>query len=173
MHRFGSLYAMKRSQIMALCVLGTLLIHGCGGGTVRPKGEQASVTGSIVFEQKPITVGSTVVFYCKDKDATAAGTLDAQGKFSLSGAIPSVGIPVGKYVVMVNPPQPPIKTSLAAGPSSPDYQKQMMQNSNAAKPVSTASDIPDQFLSLDKSTLSYDLVAGPNTFDIDLAKVGK
>lgn len=172
MHLSDRLNSVLRSRVMILCVLGTQLIHGCGGGSVAPKGEQASVSGSVMFEGKPVTVGSTVVFYCKDKDATAAGTLDALGKFSLKGAMPSVGIPVGKYVVMVNPPQPPMANSIASGPSSPDYQKQMMQTSKAEIPASI-SDIPAEFLSLDKSTLSLELKAGPNTFDIDLAKVGK
>lgn len=167
-----SLNSVWRSRLTILCVLSTLLIHGCGAGSVRPKGEQASVTGSLMFESKSVTVGSTVVFYCKDKDATAAGTIDAVGKFSLKGALPAVGIPVGKYVVMVSPPQLPMTTAIAAGPSSPDYQKQMMQTSKAEVPASV-SDIPAEFLSLDKSTLSYELKAGPNTFDIDLAKVGK
>lgn len=159
-------------HLTVACVLGTLMIYGCGPKPVRPpQSEQASVTGSVMFEGKPVTLDSTVVFYCKDKDATAAGKLDSLGKFSLKGAQSSVGIPVGRYVVMVSPPEPPMTTSAAADVNSPEYQKKMMQGTveNPEPPK----DIPATFLSLDKSTLALELKAGPNSFDIDLAKIGK
>ncbi len=157
--------------ITMICSLSTILICGCGAGPDRPKGEQASVTGTVMFDGKPVTFDSTVVFYSKDKDATAAGTIDAAGKFSLKGAQPKIGIPVGQYVVMVRPPEPPMTTSIATGPSSPDYQKKMMQGAEA-KPEAPK-DIPAVFLSLDKSTLKLELKSGPNSFDIDLSKIGK
>ncbi len=153
------------------CVLGTFVIQGCEKGTPAPTGEQASVTGSVMLDGKPVALDSSVVFFCQDKDATASGKVDSLGKFSLKAARPAVGIPVGRYVVMVRPPEKPMSTSAAAGPSSPDYQKAMMQGGDAKPPTST--DIPEAFLSLDTSKLALELKAGPNTFDIDLAKVGK
>lgn len=151
------------------CALGTLLIHGCGKKEAAPQGPQATVTGSVMLDGKPIKPDSSIVFYCQDKDATAAGTVDSLGKFGLKAARTSIGIPVGSYVVMVRPPDPPIASSAAAGPSSPDYQKAMMQGGAEKPPTST--DIPEAFLSLTTSKLKLELNAGPNNFDIDLSKV--
>lgn len=153
------------------CALGTLLIHGCGKKEAPPQGAQATVTGSVMLDGKPIKLDSSVVFFCQDKDATAAGKVDSLGKFSLKAARTSTGIPVGRYVVMVRPPEPPMPSSAAAGPSSPDYQKAMMQGSAAKPPEST--EIPNAFLSLDTSKLALELKAGPNSVDIDLGKIGK
>ena len=119
-------------HLTVACVLGTLMIYGCGPKPVRPpQSEQASVTGSVMFEGKPVTLDSTVVFYCKDKDATAAGKLDSLGKFSLKGAQSSVGIPVGRYVVMVSPPEPPMTTSAAADVNSPEFIREAHRQSLA------------------------------------------
>jgi hypothetical protein len=154
------------------CVLGTCLIHGCGKKEGTPQGEQASVAGSLMFDGKSVALDTSIVFYCQDKDATAAGKVDSLGKFSLKAARPSIGIPVGRYVVMVRPPEPQMPSSAAAGPSSPDYQKIMMSQGAVEKP-STPSDIPVAFLSLNTSKLALELKAGPNNLDIDLAKIAK
>ena len=160
------------SRLTIVCALGTFLIQGCGKREARPQGEQASVTGSLMFDGKSVALDTNIVFYCKDKDATAAGKVDSLGKFKLKAARTSVGIPVGRYVVTVRPPDPPMPVSAAAGPGSPDYQKVMMSQGNAAKP-STPSDIPIEFTSLDTSKLALEVQVGPNNFDIDMAKIAK
>lgn len=124
-----------------------------------------------MFGGKSVPVDTSVVFYCQEKDATAAGKVDSHGKFQLKAARTSPGIPVGRYVVMVRPPDPPMPTSAATGSSSQDYQK-AMQAGGAVK-LPTSSDIPVELLSLTTSKLGYDLKAGPNNFDIDLSNVAK
>jgi hypothetical protein len=146
------------------------LFSGCGEATPKPTTEQARVTGSVSFDGKALPLDSSVVFFCSDHGATAAGTIDSLGKFQLAATIAGIGIPVGRYKVMVRPPAPPA----ADVNNQQAYAEMMRAGGTAKKDAETApSNIPKPFLSLSTTTLTLELKPGDNNFDIDLAKLAK
>ena len=157
---------------LAIGLAAVIVFGGCGSGAAKvDTSTQATVSGSITNDAKPVTPESSVVFFCPDLSATAAGTLDVLGKYSLRAADPKVGIPAGRYKVMVRPPEPP-------APKITDqeaYKKMMMggppAGNVAPKPANRAPDIPEKFQSLDSSGITLEIKPGPNTIDLDLAKL--
>ncbi|MGE5192860.1 MAG: hypothetical protein ACM3U2_10180, partial [Deltaproteobacteria bacterium] len=104
---------------------------------------------------------------------TAAGTIDSLGKFSLKEADPSIGIPAGRYQVLIRPPEPPPVTT-----GSAEYEKMMTGGKPAdmtqvPKAEQLAPDIPSKFYAFATSGLEVEVKAGPNTFDFDLVKLAK
>jgi hypothetical protein len=159
---------IHRRLAACLALLGVAVFaSGCGGdGRSTPKGPQATISGSVTNNGKPITRESNVVFYCPEASATAAGKIDALGKFNLKAADSAIGLPAGRYQVMVRPPEePPAQVGTDA------YQKMMMSGGTTTK-VEKASDIPTKFQAFDTSELVLEVKAGENNFDLDLAKLG-
>lgn len=146
------------------------LVGGCGPAEKTPKpAEQATISGSVTVDgTKKVATDTEVEFFCTEKGATLLGRVDALGKFSLRATDKSVGVPAGRYQVMIRPPAP----VAAAAPqgNSEDYKKMMMQGA-AAAPPKTESDIPLKFHSQNTSKLFLEAKAGPNTFDLDLSKL--
>ncbi len=164
-----SVCRLPRSHRVLHWVLGTLgcfMLAGCGGEP-KPTTEQAAVTGSVTFDGKPVPLDSSVVFYCGDHAATAAGKVDSLGKFQLAASIPRIGIPAGRYQVMIRPPAPP-----TANVSDPAGYAQMMQPKKTTAEEGIK-EIPKQFMAFATSKLIFELKPGPNNFDLDLAKLSK
>ncbi|MCA9055849.1 MAG: hypothetical protein KDA75_18570 [Planctomycetaceae bacterium] len=152
-HRFG------------LASLGLLIltIAGCGGGTPAPTDAQAKVTGKATYDGKPLPVDSAIVFYCPEKAATASGKVDSLGGYSLTGSMPGIGIPAGRYQVMFSAPAlpPPVV-------GTPEYEQAMMGH---IKDPPLPKEIPQKFTSFATSKLVLEVKEGDNTFDFDLAKL--
>jgi len=155
--------------VAGVTLIAMLGVFGCAdSGAKKPNAaEQATVTGKVANNGKPVTKGSDVVFSCEEKGAIASGRLDEAGKFTLAAGNPSIGIPAGKYKVTVRPADtgaPAAKMDM----SSEAYKKQMM--GGVAKPPAPT-DIPTAIQSLDSTPLTLDVKPGSNTFDdIDLGK---
>lgn len=132
---------------------------------MKPVGEQAKISGSVMNDGKPLPANCEVVFFNKDKNATLGAKLDATGKFSLAVADPKIGIPVGRYQVAIRPPATP-----TVQPSSADYAK-MMQSGGAKPEDKSASVISEKFHAFETSKLEFDVKAGPNEFNMDLSKL--
>ncbi len=148
-------------------LLVTVLASGCSEDSAEPTGEQATVTGKVTYDGTPVTLDSSVVFSCLDPAVTAAGEIDSLGNYTLRPANPDVGIPIGRYRVMIRPPAPP-----PVQMGSEEYKQIMQQGANAeAARTPTAGDIPEKFTSFDTSGIVLELKPGPNTFDFDLAKL--
>jgi hypothetical protein len=146
-----------------------LVISACSEESAGPTGEQASVSGKVTFDGTPVTVNSSVVFNSLDPAVTAAGEIDSQGNYTLRAANPEVGIPVGRYRVMIRPPTPAPVTDAV---DTAEYQKMMQTGGSATPPqVEAPKDIPAKFSSFDSSGIVLELKPGPNTFDFDLAKL--
>lgn len=160
---------LSRHHLSALAtlipaLLLTISLAGCGGGGAeKPKDAQSKVSGKVLFDGKPITLDSAVVFYCKDKGATASGKVDSLGSYSLTGSIPSIGIPVGRYQVMIQPPSPPPPVV-----GTEEYKAVMM--GKGPKKVAPK-DVPEKFHSLESSKIVLEVKEGENTFDFDLSKL--
>src|SRR5260221_12020429 len=112
----------------ALVCAAVASFNGCDSGPPKPDASSmASISGSVTIDGKPVTQDSDIAFYCPDKGATAAGKIDALGKFSLSAADPKIGIPAGRYQVMIRPPAPP-----AMQIGTDDYKKMMSGGAGAS-----------------------------------------
>ena len=153
---------------LSVCLMG--LSSGCDSGPTGPVGPQAEVSGTVTNNGKPVAVNSLVVFFNKDKGLTLSGPLDSLGKYSLFAGDPKIGIPVGRYEVSV---RPPVEAIAQVSQTSEDYKKMMQgggEKSLTAKPAS-APDIPEKFIDAKTSGLTFEVKAGPNTFDMDLSKL--
>ena len=167
-----------RHYKLAVCVavLATAAAgsSGCGDATPKPDASKmATISGSVTIEGKAVAAETHVVFFNKDKAATAAGKTDSLGKFSLTEADARIGIPAGRYEVMIRPPDPPPMKI-----DSDDYKKMMSgavapADGVAPKPVQRTSEIPSRFQDFLTSKLALEVKTGPNTFDIDLAKIAE
>lgn len=158
-------YVASRFPGRAILAAGLFALSmGCNGGEeLTSTDPQATVSGTVTFEGKPITLDSKVVFFCKDKDATASGAVDSLGKYSLTSGRPALGIPAGRYQVMISPPSappPPV--------GSDDYKKAMM---GKMAPPPAPKDIPTKFSSFETSKIVLEVKAGENVFDFDLSKL--
>lgn len=157
---------LRRAGIV-LTLLCSGLLCGCGGGPkakVPDPSQQATISGKVTLDgTAPAGLDTSVVFYCSEKGATAGGKLDALGSYSVKAADPSIGVPAGRYQVMVNPPAPP-----AVDMSSDDYKKKMM--SGGAPPEAPKSNIPEKFNAYATSNITLEIKPGANTIDLDLSK---
>ena len=144
----------------------TISAAGCGGEReAKPTDPQASVSGTITNNGANVTSDSSVVFFCKEKNAMAAGQVDSLGKFTLRPGVGSIGIPAGRYQVMVRAPEPP-----APQIGTKEYQDILTGKAKRPEP---AKDVPDKFGAFDTSGIYVEVKTGENNFDFDLAKLSK
>lgn len=111
----------------------------------------APVEGTIVFGANPVAEGR-VVFSDTEKGVFIAADLDAQGGFRLQTA-KGAGLPLGGYVVTVEPPLPKVVTGDAS-----------------KAPKRTFANLPERFRDPATSPLRAIVADGKNRFDFDLAK---
>ena len=157
----------SRMFSLALVLLSSLMLvaAGCGEREQKPTDPQASVSGTITNNGANVTPKSSVVFFCKEKNATAAGLVDSLGKFSLKPGVSSIGIPAGRYQVMVRAPDPP-----APALGTKEYEDFMSGKTKRPEP---AKDVPAVLGAFDTSGVSVEVKVGENNFDFDLAKLVK
>jgi len=164
------IYNLTGQRALGLALAGLLVtMMGCGDSSpaVDPS-TQATISGTVTIDGKAIPVDSVVHFESADTGTSATGKIDALGNFSAVAPDPKKGLVAGRYRVMVSPPpKPAIQMNDTAA-----YTK-AMQAGGAAKPAvsDTSSPIPKQFQSLQTTKLILEVKAGPNTFNIDLAKI--
>ena len=144
----------------------TIAAAGCGGEReAKPTDPQASVSGTITNNGANVTADTSVVFFCKERNATAAGQVDSLGKFALRPGAASIGIPAGRYQVMVRAPDPPAPVL-----GTKEYEDFMSGKTKRPEP---AKDVPAVLGAFDTSGVSVEVKVGENNFDFDLAKLVK
>lgn len=113
---------------------------GCGG-----KLDNATVAGTVKFQERPITGGQLLLF-CAPLGIAASAPIGPDGSFKLDGPVRA-----GNYVVTIRPPAapPPIPTG-------------------AAPPPQPASYVPEKYRNDKTSDLKVDVVAGENNFELVL-----
>lgn len=151
------------------CLFVVAVGCGSGSGPALDPSTQATISGTVTIDGTPIPVDSVVHFESADTGTTATGKIDALGNFSAVVPDPKKGLVAGRYRVMVAPPPKP-----AVEMSNMDaYSNAMKSGGAAAKPGSgnSSSPIPKQFQSLQTTKLILEVKPGPNTFNIDLAKI--
>lgn len=140
-------------------------VVGCGEPEAKPTDPQAQISGTVTNNGANVTPDTTIVFFCKEKNATAAGLVDSLGKYTIRPGAGSIGIPAGRYQVMIRAPEPP-----APALGTKEYEDFMSGKAKRAEP---AKDVPSQFGSFDTSGITLEVKSGDNTFDFDLAKLLK
>jgi hypothetical protein len=116
------MYAVRLSWIALLS--GFLAASGCD-----TREEPLGVaTGRVTYHGEPVTEGC-VIFTDSTRGVAYVAPLDANGKFELQVAR-GFGVPPGKYVVTIGPPQAtpsldPMKN--LAGPSKKEYKNLPMK----------------------------------------------
>ena len=156
--------ATVRLANLLLCSLA-IAASGCGEKEAKPTDPQAQITGTVTNNGANVTTDTTVVFFCKEKNATAAGLVDSLGKFALRGGVGSIGIPAGRYQVMIRAPEAP-----APAVGTKEYEDLM---SGKAKRPEPAKDVPSEFGSFETSGISVEVKTGENKFDFELDKLLK
>ena len=164
----------ERRFAVYLACLGTVLAASCGcdsgaGGKAPDASTQATVSGSVLIDGKSIKPESSVVFSSAETGATASGKIDALGKFLLKAADPKIGIPAGRYQVMIRPPEPP---PMQVG--TKEYEKMMTSGrpqGDQMKKAGDSSEIAEKFQTFESSGIALEVKPGQNNFDIDLAKL--
>lgn len=147
----------------SLCSIA-LMVTGCGGGgESKPKDPQGSVSGSVSNDGASVTSQPDIVFFCKAKNAMAAGKVDPSGKFALKPSEESRGIPAGQYQVMIRVTDPP-----APAVGTKEYEEFMSRRS---KETAEPKDVPIVFGAFDTSGISVDVKVGENTFNFELDKL--
>ena len=103
-------------KLVAVLVLGTSLLTGCGGGADRPA--MVPVSGTVNYNGSPVE-GATVTFAAGTSSRSSNGVSDSSGKFKLTTFDTNDGAPVGEYVVTIAKFDAEAATDTAAG-SSPE-----------------------------------------------------
>lgn len=168
--------AIMMSRVSAAAVLA-LALSGCG--EPGPTTQQATVSGAVTIDGKPVAMDSTITFFSDSEGANAGGVIDSIGNYNVKAGDPKIGIPIGRYKVSIRPPSPVTTTMGAVATDSADYMKAM---GKPVAPVRTpakggaagsASPIPEEFQSLGSTPIVIELQPGPNKLDFDLAKLAK
>jgi hypothetical protein len=106
----------QRRCALAVALLLTALLAGCGGGTYPVEGQLVWKDGSPAKELE----GSFVLFELPEKQTSAKGTIQADGSFRLTTNKPNDGALPGEHTVLVveigrKPLGGPDATALAPG----------------------------------------------------------
>ena len=86
-------------------VLVCVMLSGCGDG----RGARVPVSGMVTIDGEPLQHGSVTFVPVKIAGAAAragGGSIDEQGRFSVSSYTPNDGLLPGKYQVMVGSAEP-------------------------------------------------------------------
>jgi hypothetical protein len=114
-------------------VLMLAALTGCWGKSeVKGRPKVYPVSGRITYKGEPV-VGADVTFVCEEKERSAFGRTDSQGRFKLTTFSPNDGAVEGKHLVTVvkvdhgeAPPQPPV--------DDPAYDPEAVNRAAAAPP---------------------------------------
>ncbi|QEG36418.1 hypothetical protein Pr1d_37320 [Bythopirellula goksoeyrii] len=135
----------ERSLSVVLCVIGALLLVGCGG-------KPASVSGTVTLDGKPLERG-VVGFAPVNGGMRAAGMIQSDGSYVLSTNRDS-GLETGDYLTTVSSREPGTVPA-QGGPPMPG-------------PYIT----PRRYAISSTSGLQFKVEKGSNTIDIELSSEG-
>lgn len=124
------------SGVMLVCA-----VAGCGRGGAR-------VSGTVTLDGRPLDTGS-VQFHPAAAGPVAYGTIDAQGRFTLTVGAATSPVPPGRYTATV-------VAVAATAPTNPNAE-------TVPVPIT-----PRKYGDVATSGLTFNLKPGENTIDIDL-----
>jgi hypothetical protein len=126
-----------------------LVLAGCGN----PSSSLAEVSGTVKIDGKPLS-GAVVTFYPivppgEPRQVFSRATTDAAGKYTLTSEDGKPGAVVGKHKVVVSWP---VRSGHEVAKNPPPFA------------------IPLRYTVVAETPLEKQVVAGPNTIDVDLTK---
>lgn len=153
-----------RTQITILIVASAALT-GCGGG-VEDRPALASVSGSVLYNNKPVA-GADVAFWAEGSPRAAKGTTDADGKFTLSMFEPGDGAMLGVNKITVAKMPPAAATASSGDPmNDPMAMASQMQESSTADKVK--GEIPAKYSNRNQTSLQETVAEGENSYVLNL-----
>lgn len=143
---------------IALCLLATIAICGCGSSTP----DTVKVTGIVTYNGEPVD-GATVVFGPATGEGRAAtGTTGPDGRFELSTFDEGDGALPGSYVIAIS------KTEVTGG-MTPDQEHEALKAGKKVEGPKTIEHLPVRYKDATKSGLAEEVLAGEkNDFVFEL-----
>lgn len=145
-----------------------LVAYGCGGETGP---ETHPVTGTVTLDGEPVE-GATVSFSPAEGGVRAAvGETDATGRYTLTTMRSGDGAMAGSFNVRVFKYEVEEGT-VATGPPPTEDQEYTDDYAGAAREATPPPEnlLPDRYADARGSGLSYTVVPGENTYDIELTR---
>lgn len=145
----------SRVSQLSVCVLFSILIAGCGGGSDQKP--TANVKGKITFNGQPVAGGNITfspVAVGKDPGKPGSGTVGVDGSYTLTTYKQNDGAVVGKHRVTFIPP---------VTAKEPDA---------GHSEATAAPAVVSPFAGLVPKTEEVEVKAGDNSIDIELTKQG-
>lgn len=135
-------------------------VLGCGDPAPPPL---AKVNGKVTYQGKPLTMGRVLFVPIAPKqdgsrEYPAGGSIGEDGNYELTTIEKGDGAAIGEHKVVV--------MAMTGGAAPSGFYNG--EAASKAKPAKLKSLIPEKYSSPDTTTLSYKVVAGANTFDIEL-----
>lgn len=158
------MYHLRRSIVAC----GILSMLGCGDGVESP--ETAPVTGTVMFQEKPVA-NANVSFHTDGAPRAAYAVTDSSGKFTLSMFGAKDGAMIGEHVVTVSIASETVASPTPSAPPSPEElaaNQQKMMNSSKSQNESL---LPEKYRSKTTTPLKFTVTAeGPNDFLLELTE---
>ena len=150
-------------KLVGLSLFLISLSVGCGGaGGDGFKGARGQVTGTVMYQGKPVPAGTSVLFQAKDGASyTATGVVGSDGKYELSYQ-GKKDLPAVAYMVTLSPPA----NTAAAAATDPAAMADGQKLAEAA--ASAQAVIPAKYLSIVDTTLTFTVKEGANKADFTL-----
>lgn len=148
-------------KLVAVLVLSTFALTGCGGGADRPA--MVPVSGTVNYNGSPVE-GATVTFAAGTSARSSTGVTDSSGKFRLTTFDTNDGAPAGEYTVTIAKFEAEAGIDMSAG-SSPEKMKEMMDQqrammSGAAPVIAPKAKLPAKYADGKTSGEKRKVVAG-------------
>jgi hypothetical protein len=155
-----------RPVVCFLCIVSGVFA-GCGGGGEEPAGRLPvfPVSGTVTYKGRAVG-GADVTFVCSEKDKSAFGRTDEQGKFRLTTYSANDGAVEGKHVVVVSKIVPPAQTTPSYEPEDPRYDPVAVERAAVRVPIKN--DLPAKYADVKKSDLIVVVNADGNSDDLKL-----
>jgi len=131
---------MTAGKIFSCCVVGLLLLAGCGS-------KVATVSGKVTLDGKPLTKGD-VAFYAGGAAALATGSIDSSGNYTLRTGTDR-GLTPGNYQVTI-------------------VANDIVEPTTEFAPLMPKLITPAKYSSASTSGLTAEVKAGSNTHNFDL-----
>jgi hypothetical protein len=131
---------MSAWKMIAVCVVGLLLLAGCGSSA-------ATVSGKVTLDGKPLTKGS-IAFYGGGAAALATGSIDSSGNYTLLTGTER-GLTPGSYQVTI-------------------VANDIIEPTNELTPLMPKLITPAKYSNATTSGLTAEVKAGSNTYNFDL-----
>jgi hypothetical protein len=146
-----------------VCLMGALILAGCGGPATDPnRPETAPVTGTVTYNGSPVE-GATVTFATSSREGRGAvGRTDQAGKFTLMTFAPGDGAIPGTYQVTIS------KTTTEGGVTEEEANEYLARGETPPAPT-VKHELPEKYSSPQASGLTAEVKPGEeNDFTFDL-----